>query len=251
MRKYGWTLTALVLAAAALSAQQPNTGAALALDPKNPLDAILVSWEKAMKGINNLSVDLTRTTADKTFQSTEVYEGTAKYLKPNFGILHLKKKNKPEIYEKWVSTGTFVYEFAPKEKVIRVHELPKGKGNDDNFLAFLLGMKAEDAKQRYELTLLQPPPNDKWYYYIMIKPKTAADKNDFARARLVLNRTTFMPRQLWFEQPNKNEITWDFLKLDIKTVLKRTDFAPPQPEKGWELKRATREQGPRIIRPNR
>src|SRR5262249_46691374 len=98
-------------------------------------------------------------------------------------------------------------EYAPREKVVREHEMPKprdGQVADDNLLSFLFGMKAEEAKKRYELTVLQPPPNDKWYYYILIKPRAKADQNDFSRARLVLYKTNFLPRQLWFEQPNKN-----------------------------------------------
>jgi TIGR03009 family protein len=255
MRNYGWTLAALLLVSPALNAQQTILAAPAALDPvKNPLDAILVNWEKAMTGINQLTADLTRTTLDKAFRTTDVFEGTAKYLKPNMAMLYLKKKKKPEIYEKFLCTGTYVYRFNPQQKVVEVYELPKskdGKMGDDNLLSFLFGMKAADAKARYELTLLQPPANDKWYYYILIKPKNKADQKDFSRARLVLNRTTFMPRQLWFEDPQKNEVTWDFVKLDLKTEVKRTEFAPPQKEKGWEWKTAPKESGPRVIRPNK
>jgi TIGR03009 family protein len=255
MRKYALTLAALFLVGTAVPAQQTTLAAPAALDPvKNPLDAILVNWEKAMSGIKQLTAGMTRTTLDKTFQTKDVFEGTAKYLKPNLALLYLQKKNKPEIYEKFLCTGTFVYQFMPQQKVVYVHELPKskdGKMADDNLLSFLFGMKAADAKARYELTLLQPPPNDKWYYYILIKPKTKADQKDFSRARLVLNKTTFLPRQLWFEEPKKDEVTWDFVKLDLKTEVKRTEFSPPQLEKGWELKNAPKENVPRVIRPNK
>jgi TIGR03009 family protein len=255
MRNYGLTLAALLLASTAVPAQQTTPATGAALDPvKNPLDAILVNWEKAMKGVTNLTADLTRTTLDKTFQTSEVFQGKAKYLKPNLALLYMQKKNKPEVYEKFLCTGTYIYQFIPQQKIVYVHELPKskeGKMGDDNLLSFLFGMKAADAKARYELTLLQPPPNDKWYYYILIKPKNKQDQKDFSRARLVLNRTTFLPRQLWFEEPQKSEITWDFLKLDLKTELKRTEFGPPQREKGWEWKNAPKETGPRVIRPSR
>jgi TIGR03009 family protein len=146
--------------------------------------------------------------------------------------------------------------FAPQEKKIRVAEVPQPKQGqlaDDNFLAFLFGMKAEEAKKRYEMTMLQAPPNDKWYYYILIKPRTQADKQDFAKARLVLSNTSFLPRQLWFEQPNGNEITWDFPRLVSGVALQRSEFAMPQLERGWSYERFQPQNKvpPRVARPNR
>jgi TIGR03009 family protein len=252
MRNYGLTLITVLLAGMNLQAQQPAA--------KVGLDDILAQWERSMKGVTGLSASLTRTTLQKTFQATEVFEGTAKYMKPNLALLFMSKKNKPEIFEKYVCSGNFLYEFVPREKIIRVHELPKpkeGQVADDNLLSFLFGMKAAEAKRRYELTMLAPPPNDKWYYYILIKPRkeNQRDKNDFSRARLVLNNKTCLPRQLWFEQPNGNEITWDFVKLDVEARLKRAEFGPPPLPTGWKVVKipldgGAREGAPRVARPN-
>jgi TIGR03009 family protein len=254
MRTFGLTLITLLLGGAALSAQQPSNGAAAAAAVNASLDAVLGRWEQSMKSVTNLTAQLNRTTLEKAFQTTEVFEGTAKYMKPNMAILFMTKRGKPEVYEKYMCSGNYLYEFAPRDKVIRVHEMPRPKqGNvaDDNLLSFLFGMKAADAKARYELTLLPSPANDRWYSYILIKPRSAADKNDFARARLVLNSTTFLPRQLWFEQPNGNEITWDFLKIDTKTELKRAEFMPPQLPRDWKMEQVRKDTPPRVIRPNR
>jgi TIGR03009 family protein len=260
MRKYGLTLSVVLLANWTLCAQQTSTGTngTLTGAVKVGLDDILARWERSMKAVNGLTATLTRTTLQKTFQATEVFEGTAKYMKPNLALLYMGRKNKPEIFEKYVCSGNFLYEFVPREKLIRVHELPQpkqGQVADDNLLSFLFGMKAAEAKRRYDMTMLAPPPNDKWYYYVLIKPKTQRDKNDFSRARLVLSNTTFLPRQLWFEQPNGNEITWDFVKLDVKTPLQRTEFGPPPVPKDWKvvkipLDKAAPARTPRIARPN-
>jgi TIGR03009 family protein len=248
MRKWTLALPALLLAATLLRAQS--------LDPKDPLDSVLMRWEKAMKEVNTLSAQLVRTTLDRAFQSTEVYEGIAKYMKPNLASLYMVKKNRPEAYEKYICTGNYLYMYAPAEKKIRVAEVPhpkQGQLADDNFLSFLFGMKAEEAKKRYEMTLLQAPANDKWYYYIMIRPQTTADKKDFTKARLVLSNTTFLPRQLWFEQPNHREITWDFPRLVNGAALQRSEFAMPQLPQGWVFEKFQPQNKvpPRVVRPNR
>jgi hypothetical protein len=100
--------------------------------------------------------------------------------------------------------------------VIRIHQLPPpkpGQVADDNFLSFLFGMRAAEAKSRYQLTYVPPGPDDKWYYYIKIQPIHPADKHEFTEARLALNNKTFLPAQVWFQEPNGNEVTWDFTKV--------------------------------------
>ena len=51
--------------------------------------------------------------------------------------------------------------------------------------------------------------------------------------------------ELWFEQPNKDEVLWDIPRLDSKANLKREDFAPPATPQGWKLV-----QQPRVARPS-
>src|SRR5262249_23107736 len=128
-------------------AQQP----AVALDPKNnKLDALLLNWEATVQGMQAFSADCVRTKVDKTFNTTEVFGGKAKYMKPDLASLELVRQGNPQLYEKYICTGTFLYEYVPAQKEIRAHELPRGKSGqvaDDGFLALLFGMKAADAKQ--------------------------------------------------------------------------------------------------------
>jgi TIGR03009 family protein len=270
MRYLGLTLVSVVLGAMTATAQQPPASAtqpaqqpapATALDPaRNKLDALLLRWEKEMTTIQTIVAQCTRTSVDKTFQRKEIYEGTAKYMKPNFAMLEMQNKGKPQIFEKYVCTGTYLYEYVPQEKVIRVHELPTpkpGQVADDNFLSFLFGMRAEEAKRRYELKLVKGPPEDQWYYYVEILPRFPADKADFARARLVLNAQTFLPRELWFEQPNGDEVKWDIPKVEAGAALNRADFTSPTTPPGWSMARAPKAvEGaprsnvpPRVVRP--
>lgn len=275
MRYVNFALAGVVLTTSLAAAQQPSQQqqaqrpagqaapqtppAQSQTSPPNPrLDALLLNWEQQMTKIQTIVAHCTRTSVDKTFQVAEVYEGTAQYMKPNLASLEMRKKDKPQIFEKYICSGTFLYEYAPAEKVIRVHELPPSKPGqvaEDNFLSFLFGMRAEEAKRRYDLKLVK---EDQWYVYIEILARFPADKQDFQRARLVLNSKTFLPRELWFEQPNGNEVKWDIPKLESNLELRRTDFTAPTPPPGWKLIRMPRAtEGaaksptvpPRVVRP--
>jgi TIGR03009 family protein len=255
MRKVLPALLISVFGSAFLYGQQPQAPSTAA--NANRLDAMLLRWEQQMRSVQTISAQCTRTTLDKTFQDREVFEGTAKYMKPNLAMLELQKQGKPQVFEKFVCTGTFLYEYVPQNKQIRVHELPApkpGQVADDNFLSFLFGMRAEEAKRRYDLKLVS---TDQWYVYIEILPRFPADKADFHRARLVLNNQTFLPRELWFEQPNGTEVKWDMPKIESGVVLNRTEFVTPAIPKDWTLVRVPRtsemqrDMPPRVVRPNR
>jgi TIGR03009 family protein len=233
------TLAAVLATAAWLHAQQPaSPPPAAPLDPAhNRLDALLLQWQQRMGDVQVLEAQCIRTTFDKTFQSTDVYEGVAKYKRPNLAMLELHKKGRPETFEKYLCSGTALYEYVPAQKVIRVHELPApkpGQVADDNFLSFLFGMKAEEARRRYELKLVK---EDQWYVYVEILPRFPADKVDFHKAQLVLLNNSFLPRRLWFEQPTGNEITWDIPKVETGSGARvaPADFALPTPPPGWRM----------------
>ncbi len=255
MRAKWLAVPAILMISAVLLAQQ-----AAQIPAGDKLDQLLANWEKSMTAVQSLLAYCTRTTTDKVFQSTEVFEGMAKFVKSgqagqsSRASLEMKKKGRPEIYEKFICTGTFLYEFSPQTKVIRIHELPPpkvGQLADDNFLSFLFGMKSADAKKRYKLTYVAPPADDKWYSYVKIEPIEIADKADFTEAQLVLNNSTYLPRRLWFRQSNGNEVQWDFPKMISGADIRATEFAQPAlPAADWKYVRVPRETGPRVVRPN-
>jgi TIGR03009 family protein len=228
------------------------------------LDEYLLKWEQAMKNITTLSAVLARQDKDKSFGTSTKFTGSAQYMKVgtgatalNLAALEMKADGKTDFAEKFVCTGRYLYQFLPAQKEIRAYELPKpkpGQVADDSFLGFLFGMKADEAKRRYSLNLAK---EDKWYVYVDIIPRSAADKADFARARLVLNKGTFLPRQLWFEHTNKNEITWDIPRLQTGVTLDRRIFDTPRVPPDWKFQTVTRTTPPaegttrpRVIRSN-
>src|SRR5262249_4029130 len=138
---------AFLASAAGLAAQtpaRPSAAAAAAADAR--LDQYLRRWEQEMRKIQALSSLINRIDKDKAFESTTKYTGFAQYMKSgsgptamNLALMELKRENKPDVAEKFVCTGTYLYQFLPGPKEIRAYELPRpkpGQVADDNFLTF-------------------------------------------------------------------------------------------------------------------
>jgi TIGR03009 family protein len=237
MRYSCLALSGIVVLCAALRAQQPQPPAAAPpLDPNNRLDSLLMQWEAKMKSIQTLKATVNRQRTDKVFNTQDAFKGQAKYMKPNLAMLELSRVDRPTIFEKYVCTGTFLYEYNPSNREVRCHELPPpkpGQVADDNFLSFVFGMKAEEAKRRYALQLLEG--KDQYYYYLQIIPREEADKADFEKAQLALTRSTLLPRRLTRVEPNGNQITWDIPLIETGIPLDRREFESPPVPKDWKL----------------
>jgi TIGR03009 family protein len=254
---------AVVLATGAVAGAQTapaaKPGAAATAADTAKLDACLKRWEEEMRKVQTLSGTLGRIDKDKSFGTTTKFTGYAQYMRSgtgptalNLAHMEMKQEGKTDIAEKIICTGTYLYMYAPPQKEIRAYEIPRAKPGqvaDDNFMSFMFGMKAEEAKKRYVLSLAK---EDKWYIYVTVMPRFAVDKAEFARAQLVLNKDNFLPRQLWFEHSNGNEITWDIPRLQSGASIDRRVFDAPKPPPGWKLVPVTRAAAapPRVVRPN-
>ena len=206
--------------------------------PANHLDLIiqiLENWERALKDVTAFKADSPEANP-KVFESTEIREGRLRILKTSatlYASLELSRKEMPgQIVEKLLlnERGFCEYDFAAKE--VRVHPLSVRPDRADNPIGFLFGVKAQDLKARFELHFGPADPN---FFLIDIVPQTVRDKSDFARARLALMRTTYMPAQLWFQQVNQDQTQWDFTRINEKANhLRPADFAA-SPTSGWKL----------------
>lgn len=260
MRSVTMTLVVLGFTACLTPAQQPQQPAAPPAAGGAQLDAVLAQWEKQMQGVETLAAQLTRTRVDGVFRTTDVYEGGVKFMKPNRALFDLRKKGDSQVYERIVFGDANIYEFRPQDKTLRVHQPPPrkpGQLTDDNIMAFVFGMKAAEAKQRYAMSLHKP--EDPNYYYIAVQPRSPQDRQDFVSAWLILLKRNYLPRQFRYTEPNKNEITYDIpdIQLNSKTVV-ATDFAAPQTPPGWKMEPVPRPNPqaggnvpPRVVRPNR
>lgn len=221
------------------------TASAQGVAPVENLDSVLHGWEKSMTDLKSFAAVVERDSLDKALQSRDQYKGYAMFLKAaNKGDasrarLELAKINNTKVFEKYICTGTYLYEYAPVNQVVRVHNMPQNKQGEiqqESFLSFLFGMGAAQAKARYQMDHVAPNPPDKHYHYIRIRPKLDQDKSDFSEARLSLYRANNLPAQIWYHQPNGNEITWNFSKLQIDVSIPLEYFNPDMP-KGWRMER--------------
>ena len=100
------------------------------------LDTLLVKWEEEMKKVQTLTAELSRSTVDKAYGKADTFSGTAKYMKPNLAALEMVKKDDSQRYEKYICTGTFLYEFVPASKVIwnsrRRRRCPRRSGRNSS-----------------------------------------------------------------------------------------------------------------------
>jgi TIGR03009 family protein len=236
MRVFAYTAIGMLALALAASAQTPAP---------ETLDSVLRGWEKSMTDLRSFIAVVERTTLDKALGAKDEHKGYAMFLKAtnkndaSRARLELAKVSNPKVFEKYICTGTLLYEYVPASTTVRVHDMPQNKKDgmqQESFLSFLFGMGAEQAKARYHMTHVVPKPPDKYYHYILVKPKLEQDKSDFIEARLSLFRSNNLPAQIWYLQPNKNEITWNFRDLQIDRQIPLKWFTPDEP-KGWRTER--------------
>jgi TIGR03009 family protein len=224
---------------------------------KDDLMSALKGWEKAMTDLKSFVAVVDRTSLDKQLNVKDDYKGYAMFVKgtgkdeQSRARLELAKTAKVEVFEKYIYSGTFLYEYVPATKTIRIHEMGKNKQiMQESLLSFLFGTSAEDALKRYDMKYVIPedpktkkPAPDPHYHYILIRPKTAKDQGDFIEARLSLLRSNHLPAQVWYLQPNKNEITWNFTKMQIDVQIPLTYFQS-EDIKGWKSERVPAQQLP-------
>ena len=85
---------------------------------------------------------------------------------------------------------------------------------------------------------------------MLVLPRDPIDRAEFTRVRMTLFIQNHLPREIYFEQPNGNTTIWDFEKLSPNDPrIQPQEFGEPRPPTGWQLKKVSLPQGPRVIRP--
>jgi len=261
MRCFGWSFAVILLGAAWIAAQPPNLtpagqrppnqppAASMPAPPSNPansrLDSLLVEWEKSMKGVETLMAAVKLTEIDDIAKSSEEYEGHIKFMRPNFADLAVANKRNPQNYKRYLCTGTYLYDFAPKEKRIRAYPLQQRAAGqavvDNTFIGFLAGISAAETSRRFNLTFVTSPQNptgeDQYYYYLKVEPRLPEDKAEFSVARIAILKANMMPAEMRFVPPTGGEVRWTITSIQTNAAsrVSRTDFAAPQKPAGWEM----------------
>lgn len=239
MLRFGAILAGLMLIVGTSAAQPPNETPKL--DLNDPLDALLIKWEKTMTGAESFLVrNCTRTEKGKT--GTKTYQGEIRFLKPGYFGLKMVQTQNPKIYELFVCTGDKLYDYRPQSKRLVIYDLPPGKsGAMHGVQQLLLGMTATGIKRQFDVKLIPGGPQvNPEFVTIEIKPRVAEDKRAFSQAQVVLWAKSMLPRRLTIEHPNGDQVIWDLPQVDTETKLKPADFTPPPKPAEWDQQTAPR-----------
>ena len=257
MKHLAWTLIATLLAGPVALAQG-TTGMPPAKDPPPPttamsdknkemLDGYLAAWERRMAKLEGLETKIVLTEIEDDHKI--VRTGDAALLTPNYARMLLKLADDPTNAKKWKhfsADGKFLREYDYVKKVAWTSVLPKEGIGDNTLMSFLFMTSVADFKKRYDLSIEMDDPKrfTDHYLFIEIRPKSKEDMQDFKKAELVLWKNNkdekyfdrwMLPARLWFQQPNGNQIKWEFQNLSTQKKLLPRDFeAPSFPDKEWK-----------------
>jgi hypothetical protein len=120
--------------------------------------------------------------------------------------------------ERWVCTGKEVIKIDDQEKTFEKIPIPpaaQGEKIIEGPLPFLFGMKAERAKKRYSMRLLNPKkkkPNEIWLEVI---PRKAEDSSNWQRAVVIIDTQRFVPTGVKLYDPTGVETVHLFKNVEI------------------------------------
>jgi len=228
------------------------------LDPK--MDHLLKLWEGQSRNLKSLDVLIYRKDVDSraVLGGEEHYQGTAKFESPNrayieFNLIKLDRNKKDVIdpktkrrvtepYERIKCTGTEVWQYKFDTKQIFVYPLNKeeqARALDEGPLPFLFNMKADDARNRYHMTLMPEKPDAK-VHLIKVQPKLAIDQADFGEALVELEKKYLLPTRIALFSPDRVSTREYFLShhsANPKTPIDPAYFQGVEYKAPWKVVR--------------
>lgn len=186
------------------------------------LEQLLDEWEQKTTRIKTLHGHHHRWSYESTFCVEKRSFGEFYYEAPDRGRIDMKgiepssrevskkvdaqgvpyKIVKPSS-ERYVCTGEEVVKIDDDIKEFDVFPLPKelrGVGIVNSPLPFLFGMKAEDTKRRFQLTLLSNTPNEA---RLKAVPRLEMDYANYQEALIILDKQNFLPTAVKLIHRNK------------------------------------------------
>ncbi|WP_165245993.1 outer-membrane lipoprotein carrier protein LolA [Paludisphaera soli] len=207
-------------------AAQPPAAPRQAQDASQPapvaagtdVETLLKRWEEQSTKLKTLDVTIFRTDVIPAWDEIEYYEGRAIFKSPNLAFIDFKKikqddgkKPVKKADDSWdstheeriVCTGSEVWQYKSDTTQIFIFPLEKDqaeKAIEEGPLPFLFNMKAEEAKQRYQIGLVAT--KDDKTYGVNIKPKLDVDKESFSQAFVQLDRRYMLPIRIVLISPD-------------------------------------------------
>jgi TIGR03009 family protein len=195
--------------------------------PVNPamMNWLLEEWEKQSRRLKSLDVTILRIDDSPAWGDKDYYEGRALFKAPNlafidFNMIKQDANKKPmrdpatkkfitTPYERIVCTGTEVWQYRSDVQQVTIFPLQKNeqqKAIEEGPLPFLFNMRADDARKRYQMTLMS---KDDKSYGVSIKPKLDVDKESFSLAFVNLDKDYLLPIRIVMKSPD-GKSTKDF-----------------------------------------
>jgi TIGR03009 family protein len=195
---------------------------AKAPDPAK-MDWLLKQWEKQSSLLKTLDVTILRIDNTPAWDDLEYYEGRALFKSPNLAFINFEKikqdENKKPVkdpqnkdpkktkylttpYERIICTGKEVWQYKSDTQQIFIFPLQKDeqeKAIEEGPLPFLFNMKADDARKRYQMTLMT---EDQASYGVSIKPRLQVDQESFSLAFVKLDKRFLLPVYIKMVSPD-------------------------------------------------
>lgn len=211
------------------------------VDPK--LDAILQRWEMESSKIQFLQGKHYRQELNKVFSQEKRSEGAFFFQAPDRGRFEMQgiepQKNQVSKQidpatnqpyqlaagnnECWICTGMNIMQIDHAQKQyeqIPIPEEMRGKNIVQSPLPFLFGMKAEEAKRRFELRLHEETAA---YYAIDAKPLQEIDARNYQYARIYLDKKSMVPTAVKLIDP-AGTINTNYFFRDVEVNPNKNAF---------------------------
>ncbi|HMB03248.1 MAG TPA: outer-membrane lipoprotein carrier protein LolA [Isosphaeraceae bacterium] len=204
---------------------------------------LLQLWERQSARLKTLDVKIERTDKNPAWGEDEHYVGRALLMSPDLAWLDfqkvafkggkpvLDKDGKPMLtpWERIISTGEEVWQYRNETKQIFIYPLekqPQKRALEEGPLPFLFNFREADARQRYEMSLMEE--NDK-HYWIGIRPKLVMDQDAFKQAFVKLDKEVLLPVRIYLLAPDGKSTKNFTLKREEMRLNKEI---PPQNFRG-------------------
>lgn len=225
-------------------------GQPLRVEPLPPeLEEILVNWERSSKKVNRLSGKFIKFTYQHTFSVETRAEGDFLYEAPDRGVYMVKGVHiqtgekskkvdakgtpydlKPDQPERWICNGSEIMRFNETDRTYESVSIPpenRGENIIDGPLPFLFGMRADQAKRRYDMKLIKLTKEEAWISAI---PRLQMDAANYQEAIVILNLADYLPNAVKLVDPSgSSETVHRFGQMDINRkpgLLSRDPFQP-------------------------
>lgn len=220
------------------------------------LETLLQEWERVSAKFEKLSGSHTRIEFNNVFAQETYAQGQFYYESPDKGRIDIEpfplKEGQPAqranpkngqkfaikaaSAAKWICTGEEVLQINEVDKTVEAFPLPpdlRGKNIIHGPLPFLFGMKADEAKRRFELSFTDPEKNTNEIVRITAIPRQMMDHENFREAHIILDRRQFVPKAVKLIDPSGNvETVYMFREININqanlvpAIFRKDPFRP-------------------------